>query len=155
MGGLPAADPSHRRIMAKTLGVIHILIPGEPPEHGLSQHSHQRMPAIPARARAGEHFARHRGKTERVIEFPISQQSGVGGHHRSAKLEHQGRSKSTQRDPSFDTSAGCVMTEASMSEEVVEIPESSLRPNSFMRHPANAGSDEPLRTFYDFIEIAL
>lgn len=75
--------------MAQPFGIIHILIPGEPPEHGLPQHSNESMPAIPASARVGENVARHRGKTERVIEFPISEQSGVGGHHRSAKLEQQ------------------------------------------------------------------
>jgi hypothetical protein len=88
MGRFPADDPAHRRIMAKTLGVIHVLVTREPSEHGLPQHSHQRVSSIPAGACVGENFGRHRGKTEGVIELPIREQPGVRGHHRSAKLEH-------------------------------------------------------------------
>ena len=89
MSRLAANNPAHRRIMAHPLGVIHVLIAGQPSEHGLSQHSHQRMAAIPASARLSENFGRHRGKTERIVEFPICEQSGVGGHHRSAELKQQ------------------------------------------------------------------
>ena len=69
MSRLAADNPAHRRIMAQPLGVIHVLIASQPSEHGLSQHSHQRMAAIPASARLGENFGRHRGKTERIVEF--------------------------------------------------------------------------------------
>ncbi len=37
----------------------------------------------------GEYIAGHRGKAERVVEFPVREQAGVGGDHRSSKLEHQ------------------------------------------------------------------
>jgi hypothetical protein len=47
------------------------------------------MPAIPAGAHVSEHIARHRRQTERIVEFPVREQSCVGGDHRSAKLEHQ------------------------------------------------------------------
>jgi hypothetical protein len=47
------------------------------------------LPAIPAGARVGEHFARHRAETKCVIEFSISELSGVGSDDISAKLEHQ------------------------------------------------------------------
>jgi hypothetical protein len=47
------------------------------------------MAAILARARVGEHLARHYCQAERGIELPIREQSGVRCHHRSAKLERQ------------------------------------------------------------------
>ena len=37
----------------------------------------------------GEHLARRCGKAERIVEFPVREQAGVGGDHRSAKLKHQ------------------------------------------------------------------
>ena len=89
MRRLAADDPAHRRIMAQPFGVIHILVPGQSSKHGLPQHSHQRVPSIPAGASIGERFASHRGKTKRVVEFPIRDQPGFRGHHRPAKLEHQ------------------------------------------------------------------
>jgi len=32
---LPADDPTHRRIMAQPLGVVHVLVSCKPPEHRL------------------------------------------------------------------------------------------------------------------------
>src|ERR1700726_946044 len=75
--------------MAQALSVFHIFISGQPTEHRLSQHSNESMPAIPAGACVGEYIAGHRGKAERVVEFPVREQAGVGGDHRSAKLEYQ------------------------------------------------------------------
>ena len=75
--------------MAQPLGVVHILVSGKSPEHGLPQHADKSMPAVLAGACVGEHIARHRAKAERVVEFAVGEQAGIGGDHRSAKLEHQ------------------------------------------------------------------
>jgi hypothetical protein len=37
------------------------------------------MPAVLAGACVGEYIAGHRGKAERVVEFPVREQAGVGG----------------------------------------------------------------------------
>ena len=75
--------------MTQALGIVHVLVSGKPTEHGLPQHTDQRMAAVLASARVGEHLARHRGQTERVVKFAIGEQSGIGGDHGAAKLEHQ------------------------------------------------------------------
>jgi len=75
--------------MMQAFCVIHILISGKSPEHRLSQHSDESMPAVLAGACVGEYIAGHRGKAERVVDFPVREQAGVGGDHRSSKLEHQ------------------------------------------------------------------
>jgi hypothetical protein len=75
--------------MAKTFGVVHILLSGKPPEHGLPQHADQRITAVLAGASVGENLACHRAEAERVVEFPLREQAGVGGDHRTAKLERQ------------------------------------------------------------------
>jgi hypothetical protein len=46
------------------------------------------MAFVLAGARIGEGLARHRAQPECVVEFAIGQQSGIGGHHRAAKLQH-------------------------------------------------------------------
>ena len=38
--------------------------------------------------RIGEGLARHRAQPKCVVEFAIGQQSGIGGHRRAAKLQH-------------------------------------------------------------------
>ena len=75
--------------MAQALGVVHILVSGKPPEHRLPQQPDQRMAAVLAGARVGQHLARHRAQTECVVEFAVGQQSGIGGDHGAAKLQHQ------------------------------------------------------------------
>ena len=65
--------------MAQALGVVHVLVAGKSPEDRLPQHSDESMPAVLARARVGENVARHRAQAERIVEFAIGEQSGVGG----------------------------------------------------------------------------
>jgi len=76
----------------------------------------QRMAAVLARARIGERIACNHRQAEHVIEFAIGQQSGIRGHRRAAKLEHDVAVKSSLRAPPFDSPAGCAMTRASMRE---------------------------------------
>ena len=75
--------------MAKTAGVVDVLVSGEAAEDGLSEQLCQCVPAIPADARISEHFARHRAETERVVEFAIREQTGIGRDDGSTKLKHQ------------------------------------------------------------------
>ena len=97
--------------MPKPLGVVHVLIAGETPEHRLPQHPDKRMPAVLAGAGVGEHLARHVGQPERVVEFSIGEQSGVGSDDRSAKLQHQAAVEIDPENASpFDSPAGFVMS---------------------------------------------
>jgi hypothetical protein len=75
--------------MAKTFGVVDILVTGQPPEHGLPQHAHERVPAVLTCAGVGEPLARHHAQAERLVEFAVGEQTGVRSHDRTAKLERQ------------------------------------------------------------------
>ena len=75
--------------MAKTFGVVDILISRKSPEHRLPQHTDKRVPAVLSRACVGEPLAGRVRKTERVIKFTVGEQTGVRGNDRTAKLEHQ------------------------------------------------------------------
>jgi hypothetical protein len=55
---LAADDPANRRIVAQTLGVVHVLISSETTKHRLPQQTDQRMASIPAGARIGKGLAR-------------------------------------------------------------------------------------------------
>jgi hypothetical protein len=99
-------DPADR-------GIVRVLISGEPPEHGQQHYFHRRVPCILASARVGEHFVRHRGKAEHVIEFPICEQSGVGERQRSANPEHEAAS--------FVSSAADIVTAARSLNKLLKI----------------------------------
>jgi hypothetical protein len=87
--GLAADDPSHRRIMAEPLGVVDVLVSGQPPEHGLPQHPDERVPAVLARAVVCEPRTCRRAEAERVVQFAVGEQTGVRRDDRAAKLERQ------------------------------------------------------------------
>lgn len=89
MRRLAADDPAHRRIVTQELGVVHILVSSEAAKHRLPQHSDESMPAILTGPCVREPLTCHRCRAERVVEFPVGQQSGVGGDDRTTKLEHQ------------------------------------------------------------------
>jgi hypothetical protein len=75
--------------MSKTFGVVDILVTCEPPEHGLPQHAHERVPAVLTCAGVGQSFAGHHAQAERFVEFALCEQTGVRSHDRTAKLERQ------------------------------------------------------------------
>src|SRR5262249_35851747 len=66
-----------------------VLVSGKPTEHGLPQQTDQRMAAVLASARIGEHLTRQRGQPERIVKFAIGEQPGIGRDHGATKLEHQ------------------------------------------------------------------
>ena len=70
MSGLAADDPAHRRIVAQTFGVVHVLVSGEPPEHGLPQQPDQRMATVPAGAGVSGRAACHHAEAEDVTTEP-------------------------------------------------------------------------------------
>ena len=75
--------------MAQALGVVHILVSRKASEYRLSQQPDESMSAIFTGAPIGEHLTCRRGQAKCVVEFPLGEQSSVGSHDRTAKLEHQ------------------------------------------------------------------
>jgi hypothetical protein len=86
---LAADDPAHRRIVTQALGIVDILISGEPPKHGLPEQPSQCVPTILARARIGQRITGHRRQSESVIEFTIGEQASIRGDCGAPKLERQ------------------------------------------------------------------
>ena len=84
-----ADNPAHSRIVTQALGVVHILVSGKATKYRLPEQPGQCVPTILATACVGQNITRHLGQTEYVVEFAISQQPSIGGHHGAAKLEHQ------------------------------------------------------------------
>jgi Glycosyl transferases group 1 len=75
--------------VTQALGVIHILVSGKATKYRLSEQPGQCMPTVLASACVGQHITRHHGQADCVVEFAIGEQPSIGGHHGTAKLEHQ------------------------------------------------------------------
>ena len=74
---LAAHQPAHRRVAGQALGVVHVLVSRELPEHRLPEHADHGMPAVPAATPVLQHTARQFRQAERVIKVLIGQQSTV------------------------------------------------------------------------------
>src|SRR3981081_4278363 len=94
---LAANNPTHRGIMTQAFCVIHILVSGKSPEHRLSQHSDESMPAVLAGAGVGSFPWRAHKPASEVTTDP-----------RNWSISR--RSKSSLRTSAFDSPAGFAMT---------------------------------------------
>ena len=89
-GDRPVADhPAHCRVAAQPVGVVHILVAGQPSEYRLAQQARQSVATILAGARISKRIGTRVGQTHRVIQLAVSQQPGIGGDRRAAKLQQQ------------------------------------------------------------------
>src|SRR5215831_2933863 len=101
-----ADDPAHRRIMAQTFGVVHILVSGKATKYRLPQQTHQSMAAILARAGIGKNLARHRRQAECIVAFAVCNNPASDVTTEPRNWSISGRSKSNLRAPSSDSPAG-------------------------------------------------
>jgi hypothetical protein len=86
----PVADhPPHCGVVAQPVGVVHILVAGQPSEYRLAQQARQSVPTILAGARISKRIGRRVGQTHRVIQLTVRQQPGIRGDRRAAKLQQQ------------------------------------------------------------------
>jgi hypothetical protein len=83
--------------------------------------------AVVAGAGVDESFTRHGAQAESVVEFTIGEQSGVGGHDRSAKLQHQAAVEILRASP-LDSPAGFVMMASIKGAQSTENYASIVRP---------------------------
>jgi hypothetical protein len=89
-GDRPVANhPAHCRIAAQPVGVIYVLVAGEPSKHRLAQQASQQVANVLAGARIGERIGRRVGQTHRIIQLTVRQQPGIGGDRGAAKLQQQ------------------------------------------------------------------
>lgn len=94
LGHYPAAsDPAHRRVMAKAVGVIDILVPGKAAEHQLPELRRQGVATVLAGPKVGQHLPGHLRQAKGIVQFPEGEQPGIRRDPRTMELQLEGRSK--------------------------------------------------------------
>jgi len=81
--------PADRRVAAQPLGVVCVLVAGQPPKHRLTQQPRQPVAAVLAGACVRQRSSSRVGQAQRVIQLAVSQQPGSRGDRRAAKLQPQ------------------------------------------------------------------
>src|SRR5271167_322981 len=80
---------AHGWIMCQTLGVVDILIAGQAAEHGLTKQTSQQVTGILAAAALRQHRTREIREADRVIQFSVNKDAGIGGDATSVEFQPQ------------------------------------------------------------------
>ena len=86
----PVADhPTHGRIAAQPLGIVHVLVAGKPAEYRLPEQADEQVTTVLAGAHIREHVTGRAGEAKRVVQLAIGEQSGIGGDHAAVEFQLQ------------------------------------------------------------------
>ena len=66
-----ADHPTHRGITAQPLGIVHVLVAGQPPKHRLAQRPRQPVATVLAGACVRERSSPRVGQAQRVIQLAV------------------------------------------------------------------------------------
>ena len=75
--------------MCQTLGVVDILIAGEAAEHGLTKQTSQQVTGILASAALRQQRTREICEADRVIQFSVNKDAGIGGDATAVEFQPQ------------------------------------------------------------------
>ena len=84
---LTADDGPHGGVAGEPLGVVDILVAGEPTEHRLAKQPAQRVARVLAAAAIEELGDRDLGEPEGVVELTVGEQAAVGGDPGTVEFE--------------------------------------------------------------------
>ena len=84
---LTADDGTHRGVVGKSLGVVHVLVAGEPTEHRLAEQTAQVVACVTATAAVEELRDRHVGEPKGVVQLAVGEKAAIRGDPCSLQLE--------------------------------------------------------------------
>ena len=71
LDSLAADDPPHRGIAPETVGVVHILVSGEPSKDGLAKQTDDTVPTVLAGPAVSQDITRQYGQAQGIVEFAV------------------------------------------------------------------------------------
>jgi hypothetical protein len=84
---LPADDGAHGGVAGEPLGVVDVLVAGEPAVDGLPQQAEQPVADVRPAPTLGEGGCGRRGQAEGVVQLAVGEQAGVGSDPRPVEFE--------------------------------------------------------------------
>ena len=99
--GLAADDPPHDRVEAEPVGIVHVVVPAKASENGLAELPDKTVAAVLPATGVRECIPGNLGQSDRIIQFPIRQQPGVGRDLGTVELQLQPTVKTEPQNPRF------------------------------------------------------
>ena len=98
---MAADDPSHDRVEAEPVGIVHVVVAAKASENGLAELRDKSVASIHATTGVGEHVPGNLGQSESIIQFPVRQQPGVGSDLGTVELKLEPTVKIQPQNPRF------------------------------------------------------
>ena len=103
---MAADDPSHDRVEAEPVGIVHVVVPAKAPENGLAELRDKTVATVLPTTGVGEYVPGNLAQSDRIIQFPVRQQPGVGSDLGTVELKLEPAVKVQPQNPSFDSPIG-------------------------------------------------
>ncbi len=99
--GLAADNPSHDRVEAEPVGIVHVVVPAKTSENGLAELPDKTMTTVLPTTGIREYVPGNLSQSDRIIQFPIGQQPSVGSDRGTVELKLQATVKIETQNPLF------------------------------------------------------
>ena len=98
---MAADDPAHDRVEAEPVGIVHVVVPAKASENGLAELPDKTVATVLSTTGVGESVSGNLGQSDRIIQFPVRQQPGVGSDLGTVEFKLQPTVKIQPQNPNF------------------------------------------------------
>ncbi len=98
---MAADDPPHGGITAQTVGVVHVVVATKASENGLAELPDKIVATVLPTTGIRECVPDDLGQSDRIIQFPVRQQPGVGSDLGTVELKLEPTVKIQRQNPIF------------------------------------------------------
>ncbi len=98
---MAADDPPHDWIEAEPVGVVHVVVAAKASENGLTELPDKTVTTVLPATGVREYVPGNLGQSDRIIQFPVRQQSSVGSDLGTVELRLQPTVKIHPQNPRF------------------------------------------------------
>ena len=78
-------DPPHDRVDAESVGIVHVVVPAKASENGLAELPDKTVATVLPTTGVREYVLGNLGQSDRIIQFPVRQQTSVGSDRGTVK----------------------------------------------------------------------
>ena len=98
---MAADDPLHDRVEAEPVGIVHVVVPARASENGLAELPDKTVTTVFPTTGVRECVPGNLSQSDRIIQFPIRQQPGIGRDPGTVELKPEPTVKVQPQNPIF------------------------------------------------------